>query len=52
MLTALFPAIMALIGLALYFVSANPKVQEVGKILFAAGAIALAFQLGGKSISL
>lgn len=40
---AIVPLVLALIGAVLYVVSSNPKVQELGRILFAAGVFAFAF---------
>lgn len=40
MITLLFPAIVAIAGLILYFAATNPKVQRVGEIMFFCGLIA------------
>ena len=40
-ITLLLPAIVALLGVLIYFVAANPKLSEVGRIMFAAGMIAI-----------
>lgn len=45
MAIAIFPVIIAVIGILLYFVSANGKVQEVGKIMFFCGLLVLTFVL-------
>jgi Na+/phosphate symporter len=52
MLTSWLVLIVMLIGLALYFVASNPKVQEVGRITFAAAVFALCFAVGRKVIEL
>jgi len=52
LMTALFPLILVLAGAAMYFASANPKLQELGRLLFAAGAFALAFLLSGYKVNL
>lgn len=36
----LFPVLLAIIGLLMYVLSANPKVSEIGRILFFAGTLA------------
>lgn len=43
MAIAIFPVILAVVGILLYFISANGKVQEVGRILFFCGLLALSF---------
>jgi len=52
MATAIFPVALIIIGGALYFVSTNPKVQEIGRILLAAGAFALAFLLAQTKLAI
>jgi len=52
MATAVFPIVIAIIGAAMYFISSNVRIQEVGRILIAAGMFALAFSLAGKALSL
>lgn len=42
------PLLIAIIGLLMYALSANPKVVEIGKIMFWTGL--LAFLLGGGAI--
>jgi hypothetical protein len=39
-------------GLILYLVPANPKVQEIGRLMFACGLLVLCFALGGKAVRL
>lgn len=39
MLVIAFPLLIAIVGLLMYAFSANPKLSEVGKILFFAGAL-------------
>jgi Na+/phosphate symporter len=39
------PLIIAIIGLIMYFIAGNTKVQEIGRIMFWTGL--LAFMLGG-----
>lgn len=46
------PILFLIVGALMYFLSSNPKVQELGRILFAAGAFGLAFAAGGKTITL
>jgi len=52
LMTAIFPIVMALLGAAAYLLSANPKVVELGRLLFAAGVFALAFVLAGKTLAI
>jgi Na+/phosphate symporter len=42
---AFIPLIICVIGLIMYFIATNPKVQEIGRIMFWTGL--LAFMLGG-----
>lgn len=41
----LLPLLIAVIGLIMYFIASNPKVVEIGRIMFWTGL--LAFLLGG-----
>jgi Na+/phosphate symporter len=50
-LMAIVPILMAVAGALLYALSANPKIQELGRILFAAGAFAVAFSLANARFS-
>ena len=53
MITAIIPVVLALVGAALHTcLQANPKVQELGRLLFAAGVFALAFALSTYKFSL
>jgi hypothetical protein len=40
-----FDLLVALVGLLMYALSANPKLAEIGRLMFACGL--LAFMLGG-----
>jgi len=51
MLISIIPLLLILAGALLYALSANPKLQELGRIMFAAGAFALAFAYAGRSVS-
>ena len=51
-LIAWIPVLFMIVGALLYALAANPKVQELGRILFAAGAFAMAFAWAGKLVSL
>lgn len=44
-MTIVFPLLVSVIGLLMYILAGNPKVQEVGRIMFWTGL--LAFLLGG-----
>jgi hypothetical protein len=50
MFIAIVPVVFMLVGGIAYFVSANTYIKELGRLLFAAGAFALAFALSGKTI--
>ena len=52
MFTAIIPFVMALAGGALYVFAANPKLQEIGRLILAAGVFALAFALSSYKWSL
>lgn len=49
-----FNLLVALIGVLMYALSANPKVNELGRILFFVGALAflLCFCQGGRPVTL
>lgn len=42
----LIPVLVLIVGLLMYALSANPKLAEIGKIMFAAGLLVALFQLG------
>jgi hypothetical protein len=52
MATAIIPFVFAVLGALAYALSGNPKVQELGRLLFAAGVFALAFALSTYKFSL
>jgi len=52
MFSALIPILLILVGGVLYAISTNAKVAELGRLLFAAGAFALAFALSGKTFAI
>jgi Na+/phosphate symporter len=52
MAIAIFPVILLVIGILLYFVSANGKVQEVGRIMFFCGLLVLTFVLSREVVRL
>ncbi len=45
MLTATIPILAALLGLVLYVLPWNPKGEEIGRILYAAGLLVALFEL-------
>ncbi len=51
-MTALLPVIAAILGALLYALSANPKLQELGRLLFAAAVFALMFAFAGRTTHL
>jgi Na+/phosphate symporter len=52
MLIAIWPLIICVAGLILYFAASNAKPTEVGRIMFAVGLFWLVFKLVGKTLSL
>jgi hypothetical protein len=52
MLVALVPVFCAVLGVLMYALAANPKTQELGKILYAASVFALMFTLAGRLVHL
>lgn len=52
MFSALIPVLMILVGALVYALASNPKLGELGRIVFAAGAFALAFAYAGKLVTL
>ena len=52
MLTAIVPLFMIILGALGYALSTNAKLQELGRILFAAGAFALAFSFSRNTLTL
>lgn len=51
-MTVLLPLLFALVGLLAYALSANPKVQELGRITFFAGLLAFLLTAGPQVVSL
>jgi hypothetical protein len=49
---ALLPLLVALVGLVLYAISANPKVVEVGRVLLFCGVLVTLFVLGKGTVKL
>jgi Na+/phosphate symporter len=50
--TLIVPLVMAIAGALAYALSANPKVAELGRLLFAAGVFAIGFALAGSRLTL
>jgi Na+/phosphate symporter len=42
----LLPVLVLLVGVLMYALSANPKLQEIGRIMFAMGLLAALFRVG------
>jgi hypothetical protein len=49
MIIAVAPLVLAIVGLLVWVMAANPKASEAGKILFFCGVLALALSFSGKS---
>lgn len=45
MITIIAPFLIAVLGLLLYILATNPKVQEIGRIMFACGMLVLTWIL-------
>ena len=52
MATMIVPVVFAILGALAYALSANPKIQELGRLLFAAGVFAIAFNLATKTFAI
>lgn len=52
MIIALAPLIIAIVGLLMWSLSSNPKVQRIGEILFFCGALVVTLGLGSKTVHL
>ena len=52
MLYASVLLIILIIGLLLYALATNPKVQELGRLAYACSLLAICLQLGGRMLSL
>lgn len=52
MLTILLPALIALVGLLMYALCANPKLARIGEILFFVGMFWVTYLLGSKTFTI
>lgn len=52
MLIVGLPAIVALVGLLMYVLATNPKVNEIGRIMFAVGLLCLLFGVSASNPSI
>lgn len=52
MVVAIAPLVIAVVGLLMWVLSANPKVSEAGKILFFCGTLVLTMSLASKTFHL
>jgi Na+/phosphate symporter len=50
MLVSWVVVVIAVVGLLMYVLSANPKVSDVGRIMFACGLLVTCLVLGGKAV--
>lgn len=46
------PVLIALIGLLMYALAANPKLQEIGRIMFHGGLLVALFRAGSATVDL
>jgi Na+/phosphate symporter len=52
MLIAIIPLLILVVGLLMYALAANPKVQEAGRIMFFCGMLVITFVLAKQTLSL
>jgi Na+/phosphate symporter len=52
MVIAYLPLLIALIGVLMYALSANPKVVEIGRIMFWTGLLVTLFSVASKTVRL
>ena len=52
LLITIVPILFMVVGALMYALCANPKLQEIGRLLFAAGAFAVAFHFAGRGVTL
>ena len=52
MLIAVIPFIILIVGLLMYVLAANPKVSEIGRIMFFCGLVALCFAFSRQTVSI
>jgi Na+/phosphate symporter len=52
MIVSYVSVLFMLVGVLMYALAGNPKVAEIGRILFACGTLALALAIGGKGLRL
>lgn len=48
---AYIPLVFVILGLLMYALCANPKLQEIGRLAFAYSFLVLMFTLAGKTLS-
>ena len=48
----LVPLLILVVGLLMYALAANPKVQEIGRIMFQCGMFVLTWVLAGQTVRL
>ena len=52
MVIAIVPILLCVVGALVYALSSNGKLQELGRLLFAAGAFALAFSYASRTVGI
>jgi len=52
MLVGVFPLVVLILGMLMYVLASNPKVQEMGRILFFVGAFWLVQTVSSKTVHL
>lgn len=52
MLVSWVVVLIALVGLLVYLLSANPRAQEIGRLMFACGLLVACLMLSGRTVRL
>lgn len=52
MMILILPLLVCIIGLLMYVLASNPKVQELGRIMFFCGLLVCLWQTGGAAVKL
>ena len=45
------PLLVAIVGVLMYALCANPKLAEIGRLSFACGLLAFLFEIGSKTVT-
>lgn len=50
MIIVIFPLLICIVGLLMYVLASNPKVQEIGRIMFFTGLLVALWHAGGFTV--